>query len=131
MINQRSVIKGEVGCGIWADPEKDKPLLQIPHVRCEHCQRHFPHPRYKCRLIVLHGMSIPFKSGRVAGHFCGRCNGYVCNRPNCVKMLGNCTNWKKVFDIEEGNAVFSNNPTAVTVAVPESKLWLPPIYDKE
>ena len=81
-----------------------------PTTQCGHCGKHFPMPRFD---------RGPRGTGKIRG-MCFACNSkgvYVCG-PDCP---GVCGGQEKMLDILEGVL----NPTAVSVSVPKSKIWLP------
>lgn len=100
-------MKYEHSLGTWSDRGSDRKFEQ-PMTQCAHCQRHFPHPRFDD--------TPEGKASRIGRGICFKCNAYMCS-----EACAECIPREKKLDIADSG----KNPTAVSVAVPHSPLWLP------
>lgn len=100
--------KFEASLGTIIDPGADKPLNEIPYVQCVHCGGHFTMPSF--------GSDPESKKNRIGRGFCMNCNGFVCG-PRCAE----CKPFERWLEEVEG----TKNPTAVSAAVPQGKIWTP------
>jgi hypothetical protein len=76
-----------------------------------------PETRAGCFMCCHCGAHRPFTPGQKQNGYCMNCDGYVCG-PTCS---GECKPLERWLEEQEG----TRDPTAVKVAVPESKLWVP------
>jgi hypothetical protein len=102
--------KQEHGLITYIDPLTGNKTFEVPTTQCVHCGLPFPLPRpYQDKSP----MAIASRKGRA---FCVKCMGHVCGA-GCA----DCVPWEAMLEIEEG----IRKKTAVSTAVPASKLWLP------
>ena len=73
------------------------------------CGGHFPTPSF--------GTDKAARKNRIGRGFCMNCNGYICGE-KCIV----CKPLERWLEEMEG----TKDPTAVSIAVPNSSLWLPP-----
>lgn len=90
---------------ICSDLESDR-VSEQPLTQCAHCQSHFPLPSF----------DSDKKASRIGRGFCFNCAQYICGE-GCLE----CVPREKKLDIEDSG----RHPTAVSVAIPHSPLWLP------
>lgn len=101
--------KFQHGLGTIVDPGADKPFAEIATTQCVHCGGHFPTPSF--------ANDAASRKRRIGRGYCYNCAGFICGE-KCAE----CKPLERWLDEQEGTV----DPTAVSVAVPASKLWLPP-----
>lgn len=123
-------MQGECGLYVMVEHGKDRPLFEIPTTQCAHCDKHFVLPRFLPVFVkgmvslIGYGFGPEAKESRIGRGWCSNHgpNGWVCSD----ECGATCIDRTAKREILEG----TRNPTTISVAVPQSKLWLPPIYER-
>ena len=71
---------------VFANPDGDKPILEVRTLQCCHCGGHFPANERLTRAVTAAEAKLAAKDGRTARGWCSRCCGPVCG-PGCAECI--------------------------------------------